>query len=231
MMEKKYRLERVDYLLLQNPVLERGLTIAPVIAAGTSVKNGLALSLAFALITCATIAAARFIPRRLPYTVRVIFNMLLASFVFIPAVLLTEWLLPGSIFNLGIYLPLLGTNSLIVQKSESRFGRLAAKEMLQQLLGLTAGFFLTMMAVCTLRETLGRGTFFDHPVGIPFTLPALLLPLGGFIITGFLAAALQALRLRVNSDAPAPPPRQDPPHKPSVSSDLPAMAGKKPVCP
>ncbi len=51
MMEKKYRLERVDYLLLQNPVLERGLTIAPVIAAGTWAET----RLLFPLITLETV--------------------------------------------------------------------------------------------------------------------------------------------------------------------------------
>lgn len=72
------KFDRFDDLLLQNPVLERGLTIAPVIVAGNSVKNGLALGLAFCVITMVTIAVTYLIPKKLPYTLQVIFNALLA---------------------------------------------------------------------------------------------------------------------------------------------------------
>lgn len=198
---QKYRerFDQFDNLLLQNPVLERGLTIAPVIVAGNSVKNGLALGLAFCLITVITISVTYLIPKKLPYTLQVIGNALLASLVFIPTALLVEKLLPGSTFNLGIYLPLLGTNSLIVQKSGSRFYKMTPKEMLRQLICSVAGFFWVVMAVSIVREVLGRGTFLDQPVKwLDFTVPALTLPFGGFLITGFLSAAVQALRLYLN---------------------------------
>ena len=188
--------DRIDYLLLQNPVLERGLTIAPVIVAGNTVKNGLALGLAFCVITVVTILLTALIPKRLPYTLRVICNALAASLVFIPTAMLAERLLPGSTFNLGIYLPLLVTNSLIVQKSDSRYHKLPPKEMLLQLCCTAMGFFVVIMTVSALRELLAYGTLMSKPVQwVSFTVPAVSLPFGGFILTGLLSAAVQALRL------------------------------------
>ncbi len=191
--------ERFNYLLLENPVLERGLTIAPVIVAATTVKNGLALSIAFAIITVCTITATYFIPKQVPYTLSVIANALVASVFFIPATMLVDRLFPGTVFQLGIYLPLLVTNSLIIQKSFSRFHQAPFGQMMVQLLSAAGGFFLVTMAVSVLREVLGAGTLFDKPLDITFTIPALTLPFGGFLVTGLLAAAVQALRLYLGS--------------------------------
>lgn len=191
----RQQISRLDDILLQNPVLERGLTIAPVIVAGNSMKNGLALGIAFCLITGITVALTRLVPRTIAYTFRVILNALLASVVFIPTAILVETLFPGVLFHLGIYLPLLVTNSLIVQKSGSRYHATTAKEMFWQLSCTMIGFFLVIVLISGIREILSYGTFLGKSVKwIHFTVPAAALPFGGFILTGFLAALVQAMR-------------------------------------
>ena len=190
----RQQISRLDNILLQNPVLERGLTIAPVIVAGNTMKNGLSLGIAFCLITGITVALTYLVPRNIAYTFRVILNALMASIVFIPTALLLEKLFPGILFNLGIYLPLLVTNSLIVQKSGSRYHTMTAKEMFWQLGCTIIGFFLVIVLISAAREVLSYGTFLGNPVQwMPFTVPAAALPFGGFILTGLLAAGLQAL--------------------------------------
>lgn len=192
-------IEKFDQFFLNNPVLERGLVIAPVIVTCNTLANACALSLAFACITLLSILLTFFIPRRIPYTIRVIANAIVASLLFIPAVLLLEHFFPESIFNLGIYLPLLVTNSLIVQKSESRYHQEKLPVMLAQLLAAAAGFALAACAVGALRELLGKGTLMGRPVeGMPFSVPAVLLPFAGFLIVGFLAAGIQKLRHFLN---------------------------------
>jgi len=190
----KKQISRLDYILLQNPVLERGLTIAPVIVAGNTLKNGLALGIAFCIITVITVGLTYLVPRKMAYTFRVIINALLASAVFIPTAMLVETLFPGSLFNLGIYLPLLVTNSLIVQKAGSRYHAMKFRDMGVQLLCTAVGFFLVIVLISGIRELIGYGTFLGNPVKwINFTVPAITLPFGGFILTGLLAAAVQAL--------------------------------------
>jgi len=200
----RQQISRLDNILLQNPVLERGLTIAPVIVAGNSMKNGLALGIAFCLITGITVALTWLVPRNIAYTFRVILNALLASVVFVPTAILVEMLFPGVLFHLGIYLPLLVTNSLIVQKSGSRYHTMTVKEMFWQLFCTMIGFFLVIVLVSGVREVLAYGTFLGKAVQwIRFTVPAVALPFGGFVLTGFLAASLQALRNWLESPAPA----------------------------
>lgn len=205
MLRKLYQKHRTtvnkfDAVLLNNPVLERGLVIAPVIVAANSLKNALSLGVAFTVITFFTIAISYFIPKSIPYTFRVIGNAMIASLIFIPAVLLVEQVLPGSTQSLGIYLPLLATNSLIIQKSESRFHKMNYSTMLLQLLCNAAGFFLVVTVVGTLRELLGSGTVFGVPVpGLTFKAPAFLFPFMGFILVGFLAAGVKKLVFYLNS--------------------------------
>ena len=145
-MHIKLSAQPVSYTHL-NPVLERGLVIAPVIVAANSLKNALGLGVAFAIITFFTIAISYFIPKSIPYTFRVIGNAIIASLIFIPSAMLVERMLPGSTQSLGIYLPLLATNSLIIQKSESRFHKMKYPTMLLQLLCNAAGFFLVVTVV------------------------------------------------------------------------------------
>ena len=192
-------IEKYDQFLLNNPVLERGLVVAPVIVTCNSLQNACALSIAFAFITILSVFLTAFIPRRIPYTLRVILNAITASLLFIPAVLLLRRYFPESVFNLGIYLPLLVTNSLIVQKSESRYHHEKLPTMLLQLLTAAGGFAAAVCIVGALRELLGKATLMGKPVeNFPFTAPALLLPFAGFLLVGFLAAAVQKLRNYLN---------------------------------
>ena len=188
-------IEKFDQFLLNNPVLERGLVIAPVIVTCNTLANALALSIAFAFITVLSILLTFFLPRKIPYTIRVIANAMVAALLFIPAAMLLERRFPESIFNLGIYLPLLVTNSLIVQKSESRYHQERFFVMLAQLITAALGFAAAACAVGALREVLGKGALLGQPMeGMEFTVPGVLLPFGGFLLVGFLSAGIQKLR-------------------------------------
>ena len=187
-------------ILLTNPVLERGLVLAPIVVASKSAVNALSLSVAFVIITFLTALFSLIMPLRIPYTVRVIFNALLASVIFIPTAMLVERLFPGSIYDLGIYLPMLVTNSLIVQKLESRFHKMRFFYMLLQLICNGIGFTLVALIVGCVREFLGKGTLFGRVIEwAPPPIPAILLPFFGFILLGFLAAAVKKYSRFLNS--------------------------------
>lgn len=198
--ENRTLLNKFDAVLLNNPILERGLVIAPVIVAANTLKNALALSIAFTVITFFTIMVAYFIPKSVPYTFRVIGNAAIASLFFIPSAIIVEKLIPGSVQNLGIYLPLLATNSLIIQKSESRFHKMDFVSMLLRVFCNCAGFSLVAVFIAIIRETIGNGTLFGNPLkNVFFTIPAFLFPFMGFILVGFLAALVKKLVFFLNS--------------------------------
>lgn len=205
-----------DGLLLQNPVLERGLVLAPVIVASYNCRNSLVLGLSFLLITFTTVLLSSFIPKKIPYTVRSILYTLIACGVFIPTAMWMDHLFPQTLFQIGVFLPLLVANSLIVVKSESRFHKRSRGRMVVELFCHCLGFFLAIMLVGVIRELLGSGTLFGVQIQGTFTAPAVLLPFSGFVIVGFLAAMVRKLQYRL-----------DHPKAPRVEED--ASKGGEPI--
>lgn len=189
-------------LLFDNMVLERGLLIAPVVVMSYNLKYALVLSFAFAVITFCTVLLSVFIPKAIPYTIRVIVNVVIASLVFIPVALLIDLLEVGLVYHLGIFLPLLVTNSLIVQKSETRFRKAPSKSKMMFDLALQIiGFALVACLVGILREVIGNGTVLGHQLGSIQTAPALLLPFGGFLLIGYFSAAINRLKERFENNS------------------------------
>ena len=181
-------------LIFDNMVLERGLLLAPVVIMSYTLKNAVVLSFAFAVITFITVLISSFVPKAIPYTIRVIFNVLLASIVFIPVAMLIDQMETGLVYKLGIYLPLLVTNSLIVQKSETRFRKALSKgKMILDLLLQIVGFTIVSCLVGIIRELLGRGTLWGYQIGVEIA-PAVLLPFAGFMIIAFLSAIVNRIK-------------------------------------
>ncbi len=193
--EHKETLQKFDGLLVNNTVLERGLVIAPVIVAANTVQNASILGASFLLITFLTLVAASFVPKRFPYTVRVILYTLIACLLYIPIAKAMNGISSEAVFKVGIFLPLLVTNSLIVTKSETRFLKKKKLPMMVDVLCHTLGFYIVIMIVGIIRELFGNGSFLGHAVDLPVIFPVLMLPFGGFILVGFLAAAVQKFRL------------------------------------
>ncbi len=193
--------QKADGLLLGNTVLQRGLVIAPIIVVATGLKSSVVLALGYALITFLTVFLTSFIPRRVPYTVRVILYVVFACLLYVPIVwLLTRWL-PYHVYHAGIFLPLAVANSLIVRKSETRFFVQKKKTMVIDLLFSVVGFMWVVCLVGGLRELLGSGTLWDYPIS-DWSIPGVLFPFFGFILLGFLSAAFQKLRIHLKGVEP-----------------------------
>lgn len=195
-------LAKFDGLLLANPVLERGLVLAPVIVASYNYQNSIVLGLSFGLITFVTVLLSSFIPRKVPYTIRTILYTLLACGVFVPTAMWMNQLYPDSVSKVGVFLPLLVANSLIVVKSESRFYKHRRGYMVIDLLCHCIGFFLVILLVGVIRELLGSGSFFGTPIANWPAASAVLMPFSGFVIVGFLAAGVKRLRYRLENPRP-----------------------------
>ncbi len=187
--------ERLEGFLTQNTVLERGLVIAPVIVAANTLNNALALGISFTVITLLTLLIASFVPKHLSYTIRVILYVITACIIFIPTAKVMNHLFTESIFKVGIFLPLLVTNSLIVTKSETRFLRKPRLMMLLDVFCHVIGFFMVIVLVGVIREILGNGTLMGNAINMPIHFAVLMLPFGGFITVGFLSALLQRIHL------------------------------------
>lgn len=189
----------ISGLFLGNTVLGSGLVVAPVVVASNTLKNGVLLGLAFAIITFFTVFISTFISQKIPYTIRVVLYVVLAAIIYIPTAMFLNSIMPITTYKVGIFLPLLITNSLIVTRIESRFRWKKRGAMTVDLISHILGFFFVIVLVGLIRELLATGMIWEVQVTSDKfkQTPALMYPFAGFIVIGFLSAILQKIKLKI----------------------------------
>lgn len=194
-----------DGIVKQNVVLMSGLFAAPVIAASTDLYSSLAISLAFTLVTLISISISYFLPRKLVFAVRIALYAVIAAAVFTPVALLLNQIFSLTIIqNIGIYLPIIITNPLILSKTESRFYYRPFKYMLKDVIGFITGFDLVCITVGVIRDVLVNNQVGTIRMWLPFQIPALGTVFGGFILVGVLSGLFRAI-YNHNKKRPRPP--------------------------
>lgn len=193
----------------QNPGLVQLLGLCPLLAVSTSLGNGLGLGLATLAVLVASNCAAALVGRFLPGEVRIaVFVLLIASLVTAVELALAAWL-PGLHAALGIFLPLIVTNCLLLARAEAFASRQPVRHALLDGLAMGTGFLLVLVALGSVRELLGHGSLggdlnvllgtgsqsfgwhlFDERHGLLLAL----LPPGAFILLGLMLAWRQARR-------------------------------------
>ncbi|MDR0821353.1 MAG: hypothetical protein LBN40_02660 [Oscillospiraceae bacterium] len=177
----------------KNLVLSSGWLVGPVAAGATDFSNALVISLMFALITAPSVILCRFISTRLSYAVRVPIYAIVAALLYAPALLLTNKLLGASATDaVGVFLPVLVVNPLILSKTQTRFVHDPPLRMLRVLLGYIVGFAAVCILLGALRDALVNFSIGWLPLSPPFQVPALETAFGGFLLIGFLAATFRA---------------------------------------
>ena len=183
-----------DGLFKKNTVLSSGLIIAPVVVVANTVMNAIALICAFSLVTFLTIMISSFISRNIVYTIRIILYTIIAALVYVPVISFEIQFFPHQVENMGIMLPLLITNSLIMSKTELRFYRQSKGKMIVDVAAYILGFDIVVIFLAFIREVFGTGEISGKILGIPLTFPVLVYPFGGFILLGLCAALLRKIQ-------------------------------------
>lgn len=191
--------DRFEGLFISNTVLEKGLVLAPVVVVATTLKNALAVGIAFVIVTFFTVFITSFFPKMAAYAIRVTLHTIIASIILLLIAPYINQFIPDVIYKIGIFFPLIATNSLIVGKSRTRFHKKKKFDMTIDLLSHVLGFFVVICIVGIIREVFASGTIFDFPVKVNLIIPSLDMPFSGFIIVGFLAAFVQGYRIFIKS--------------------------------
>jgi electron transport complex protein RnfE len=179
-----------DGLVRQNIVLMSGIAIGPVAVVANSFENAAALSVGFTIIAFLSIIACRFIPKKLVYTIRVIIYALIAGASVIPAYFAVTQIYGAEVAdNLGVYLPILAVNPLILTKTETRFSLRPFHLMIIELAGYITGFNVVCIAVGIVRDILANRQIGELGFDLGFEVPAVSATFGGLMIVG-LAAGL-----------------------------------------
>lgn len=177
-----------DHLWLNNPVMMRGLGLAPVIAAAYNWNNAVMLCAAAVLLLTTTRLLAVAVCYLTGNRFRPVIYVYSAAILYIPAYCILYAWFGTDLSVLGIYLPLLAVESAIVKRMESPDLE-PLGEALRRGINNTVGLCIAVLLVGFVRELLGAGTAFGHVVMTTAPLPIVQQPAGGFILLGLIAAA------------------------------------------
>lgn len=185
-------------LIKENPVLRLVLGTCPTLAVTTSAINGIGMGLAATFVLVCSGAAVSLLRKIIPDKVRIpAFITIIAGFVTIVQMLMKAYL-PAIDKALGIFLPLIVVNCIILARAEMFASKNPVLPSILDGLGMGLGFTATLTVMGAIRELLGAGSLFGLPITAKFIDPMLvmILPPGGFFVFGVLVAASNALAKR-----------------------------------
>ena len=189
-------------LLTKNPVTVQLLGMCSTLAITTSLFNGIGMGVAVTIILICSNVLISALRKVIPNQVRIAaYITIIAGFVTVVDLLLQAFI-PALSESLGVFIPLIVVNCIVLGRAEafaSKNGVLAsAVDGLCQGIGYTVALILT----CVIRELLGSGTFggglLNGGEGIliipqPFPAMQVVMPVGGFLVLGFVIAGSQWL--------------------------------------
>jgi len=187
-------------LLTQNPVLVQLLGMCSTLAITTSLFNGLGMGIAVtSILTCSNVVIS-LLRKVIPAKIRIAgYIVVIAGFVTAVDLLLQAYL-PELSESLGVFIPLIVVNCIILGRAEAFAAKNGVLASAVDGICQGIGYTLTLVAMSVIREFLGNGTFGGGLLNggdgiriLPEGAPAMMmtLPVGGFLTLGVLIAVMQ----------------------------------------
>ncbi len=181
----------------RNPILVLGIGLCPTLAVTTSVINAIWMTLATTFVLICSNILVSAIKNIVPSHIRIpIFITIIASFVIIVELTLKAFQ-PDVYKSLGIFIPLIVVNCMILGRAEEFASRNAILPSILDGLGMGLGFGLTLFILALFRETLGANKLFGYTL-IPGMKPAsiMIIAPGAFFTLGLMLWAMNAIKSR-----------------------------------
>ena len=181
-------------LIKNNPTFVQVLGICPTLATTTSAKNALGMGVAtlFALILSNIVISL--IRKIVPENVRIpIYIVVIASFVTVIDLLMHGFL--SELWeSLGIFIPLIVVNCIIMGRAEAFASKNGVIDSIFDALGNGLGFTGSLFLIGTVRELIGNGSILGINIfGNSFKVPLLVLAPGAFLTLGLLLAMFNSI--------------------------------------
>ena len=178
-------------LLAENPSLRQMLGLCPTLAVTTAVTNGIGMGLATTFVLVCSGVVVSLLRKVIPSSVRIpAFITVIASFVTLVMMIVKAYL-PALDDALGIYLPLIVVNCIVLGRAEMFASKHGPGASAIDGLGMGLGFTISLVCMSAVRELLGAGTLLGFQVMPSFIEPMIIMvtPAGGFAVLGLLIAA------------------------------------------
>ena len=195
---KKYLERLYNGLVKENPTLILMLGMCPTLAVSTRAMNGIGMGLSTTAVLILSNLVISALRKAIPDQVRLpAYIVSVASLVTVTE-LLIEAYLPSLYEALGIYIPLIVVNCIILGRAEAYANKHSVGLSVMDGLGMGLGFTVALTLAGLLREVLGNGTAFGAqvlPAGVE-PMGIFIQPPGAFLIIALIIAVQNALGIK-----------------------------------
>lgn len=189
---KKFKSIALDGLFKQNPLFKLVLGTCPSLAITTSLNNGLGMGLAVVFVLICSNVAISLLRNVIPDKVRIpCYVMVIATFVTVTMLVMNKFL-PDLYDSLGVFLPLIVVNCVILARAEAFANSNTVVASAADGLFMGLGYMLGLLLMCFVRELLGAGSLFGMTIW-DFRIEIFVKPAGAFFTFGFLIAAFTGI--------------------------------------
>ena len=201
-MDQKQSLKSVFFngLITENPTFRLVLGTCPTMAVTTSASNGIGMGAAATFVLVGSNVVISLLRNFIPDKIRIpSFIIVICTFVTMVQMFMNAFL-PALYQSLGIFLPLIVVNCIILARAEAFASKNPVLHSAVDGIGMGIGFTVALTLIGCIRELLGNGTLFGQTVFGSGYQPMLLLilPAGGFIVFGLLLAIFNTVSMRAD---------------------------------
>lgn len=221
-----YMSEFTKGLIKENPTLVSLLGMCPTLAVTVSASNAIGMGAAATFVLICSNLVISLLKKVIPSQVRLpAYIVIIAGFVTVAGFIL-QAALPDIYDALGIFLPLITVNCIILGRAEMFASKNNAAASVLDGLGMGVGFTLAMLAVSSVREIFGSGTWFGMQIRPDFIEPMqiFIFPAGGFFVLGCVIALVNKIAKR---NPPAAAGCANCPNKDGCAGDCSSDEGKE----
>ena len=171
----------------ENPIFGLALGLCPALAVSTSVINGLGMGAAATFVLIGSNVIISSIRGLIPHKIRIpCFIVIIATFVTIVELVMAAYF-PALSKQLGIFVPLIVVNCIIMCRAEAFASRNSVSSSLFDAVGMGLGFTIGLVLISAIREAVGSGRLFGYVLFKGYE-PALILALapGALLVLGLL---------------------------------------------
>ena len=189
----------LDGLFTNNPVLVQLIGMCPTLATSTSLNNAIGMGLAAAFVLICSNVVISLLRKLIPSKVRIAcYIVVIAGFVTVLDLLMQAYL-PDLSVSLGMYIPLIVVNCIILARAEAFASKNGVFRSMIDGLAMGLGFTFALCLLASVREIIGAGTIYGIPLfGANYQPVTMIVQApGGFLCLGILIAAFQVVIKKV----------------------------------
>jgi len=187
--------KKIDGIFGANPIFVKGLAITPLIMGATTLKASVLITVTMGLIFIPIMIFARCFGKHIkPYYREIVF-IVIGACIFPFASKVCDYIDENTVKYLGIYLPILIIDSMIIVKAEDYVNTsMGIFKSIVSIIYTFIGFAVPCLIIGLIREFFSYGTVWDYLVRDGSTFSAISKPFIGYILVGLMASVYQALR-------------------------------------